>query len=48
MQIGKQSKKYMLSLKLQYRKCRPSFKMAAAAMLGIQVIAIKWAIAIRF
>jgi hypothetical protein len=48
MQIGTQTKKNMLSLKSQNRKCRPSFKMAAAAMLEIQVNAIKWVITTRF
>jgi hypothetical protein len=48
MQISAQTKKYMMSLKAQYRNCRPSFKMAAAAMLEIQVNAINWAITTRF
>jgi hypothetical protein len=30
------------------RKCRPNFKMAAAALLEIEVRAKKWAITTRF
>jgi hypothetical protein len=48
MKIGTQTKKHMLSLKTQKRKCTPNFKMAAVAMLEIQVHAIKWAIITRF
>jgi hypothetical protein len=48
MQIGTQTKKNMLSLKSQYRNSKASFNMAAAAILEIQVRAIKWAITTRF
>jgi hypothetical protein len=48
MKIGTQTKKNMLSSKSQKRKCRPNFKMAAAAILEIEVRAIKWAITTRF
>jgi hypothetical protein len=48
MKIGTQTKKDMLSSKSQKRKCTPIFKMAAAAILEIQVHAIKWAITTRF
>jgi hypothetical protein len=40
-QIGTHTKKNMLSLKSQCRKCKSSFKMAAAATLKIQVHATK-------
>jgi hypothetical protein len=46
MKIGTQTKKNTLSLKM--RKCRPIFKMAAAAILEIQVNAIKWALYRQF
>jgi hypothetical protein len=49
MKIGTQTKKNMLSLQnSQYRKCRLNFKMAAAAILEIEVHAIKWAVTTRF
>jgi hypothetical protein len=49
MKIGTQIRKNMMSLKITIpRSVRPIFKMAAAAMLEIQVHAIKWAITTRF
>jgi hypothetical protein len=48
MQIGTQTKKNMLSLKITIPELKASFKMAAAAILEIQVRAIKWAITTRF
>jgi hypothetical protein len=50
MQIGTQTKKHMLSLKvtIQKRKHRSIFKMAAAAILLIEANDVKWAITIRF
>jgi hypothetical protein len=44
MKISTQTKKNILSQKSQKRKWPTAFKMAAAAMLEIQVHAIKWAI----
>jgi hypothetical protein len=48
MKIGTQTKKHMLSSKNHRSGSEPIFKMAAAAMLEIQVHAIKWAITTRF
>jgi hypothetical protein len=44
MQIGTQTKKHMLSLKvtIQKRKHRSIFKMAAAAILLIEANDVKW------
>jgi hypothetical protein len=47
MEIGTQTKKNMLSSKFIISEVT-IFKMAAAAILEIQVNAIKWAITIRF
>jgi hypothetical protein len=47
MQVGIQTKKSMLSSKLQKRGVG-RFKMTAAAILEIEMNAIKWAITIRF
>jgi hypothetical protein len=46
--IGTQTKKSMLSSKIPKRKCRPIFKKAAAAILEIEVDAIKWGIIAQF
>jgi hypothetical protein len=46
--IGTQTKKHMLSSKITKAEVQANFKMAAAAMLEIQVHAIKWAITTRF
>jgi hypothetical protein len=48
MKIGTQTKKHMLSSKITEAEVYTIFKMAAAAMLEIQVHAIKWAITTRF
>jgi hypothetical protein len=49
MKIGMQTKKNMMSSKKYISgSVDRSFKMAAAAMLEIQVHAIKWAITTRF
>jgi hypothetical protein len=47
MKIGTQTKKNMLSSKATKAGMIDRFKMAAAAMLEIQVHAIKWAITTR-
>jgi hypothetical protein len=52
MKIGTQTEKTWrvqnIDQKYGKRKCRPIFKMAAAAILEIQVNAIKWAIVDQF
>jgi hypothetical protein len=50
MEIGVQTKKSMPSSEVRKQRQRrwSSFKMAAAAILEIQVNAIKWAITTRF
>jgi hypothetical protein len=48
MKIGTQTKKRMLSSKITKAEVRrPNFKMDAAAILEIEVTAIKWAITTR-
>jgi hypothetical protein len=44
MKIGKQTNNDMLTSKITKAGVQANFKMAAAAMLEIQVNAIKWAI----
>jgi hypothetical protein len=46
--IGTQTKKNMLSSKITKAEVQANFKMAAAAILEIQVHAINWAITTRF
>jgi hypothetical protein len=48
MKIGTQAKPDMLSSKITKAEVWPIFKMAAAAILEIQVRAIKWAINAHF
>jgi hypothetical protein len=48
MQIGTQSKKNMLSSKFIIPEVTMKFQMAAAAILEIEVRAVKWAITTRF
>jgi hypothetical protein len=48
MQIGTQTKKNMLSSEITKPRRWPSFKMTAAAILLIEINAIKWAITTRF
>jgi hypothetical protein len=48
MKIGTQTKENKLSSKFTIPGRRPNFKMAAAALLEIEVRAVKWAITTRF
>jgi hypothetical protein len=48
MKIGTQTKKNMLSSKITKAEVLTNFKMAAAAILEIQVRATKWAIIAQF
>jgi hypothetical protein len=48
MQIGTQTKKNMLSLKITIPEVQAKFKMATAAILKIEVNAIIWAITTLF